>query len=85
MYYRLQFVLLPGYSGILIICYITVPVTTVKITPAGDNKVVYIIEEETHTFNCTTDSSRPAAWIQSYNYYLLYYSTSVKYDNHSSW
>jgi hypothetical protein len=41
-------------------------VTTVTITPAGDNNVVDIIEGETQTFNCTTDSSRPAAWIQWY-------------------
>jgi hypothetical protein len=53
------------YNGIIII-YITVPVTTVTITPAGDNNVVDIIEGETQTFNCTTDSSRPAAWIQWY-------------------
>ena len=55
-----------GYSGIIIIIYIPVPVTTVTITPAGDNNVVDIIEEETQTFTCTTDSSRPAAWIQWY-------------------
>ena len=36
------------------------------ITPAGDNNVVDIIEGETQTFTCTTDSSRPAAWIQWY-------------------
>ena len=36
------------------------------ITPAGDNNVVYIIEGETQTFTCTTDSSRPAAWRQWY-------------------
>jgi hypothetical protein len=41
-------------------------VTTVTITPAGDNNVVDIIEGETHTFTCTTDSSRPAASIQWY-------------------
>jgi hypothetical protein len=41
-------------------------VTTVTITPAGDNNVVDIIEGETHTFTCTTDSSRPAAYIQWY-------------------
>ena len=40
--------------------------TTVTITPAGDNNVVDIIEGETQTFTCTTDSSRPAAWIQWY-------------------
>jgi hypothetical protein len=38
----------------------------VTITPTGDNNVVDIIEGETHTFTCTTDSSRPAAWIQWY-------------------
>ena len=46
--------------------YITVPVTKVTITPAGDNNVVGIVEDETQTLNCTTDSSRPAAWIQWY-------------------
>ena len=59
--------ILTGYNGIIIIIYITVPVTTVTITPADDSNVVYIIEGETQTFTCTTDSSRPAAWIQWYN------------------
>jgi hypothetical protein len=58
--------LLPGYSGILIIIYITVPVTTVAITPAGDNNVVDIIEGEAKICTCTIDFSRPAAWIQWY-------------------
>ena len=40
--------------------------TIVTITPAGVNNVVDIIEGETQTFTCTTDSSRPAAWIQWY-------------------
>ena len=40
--------------------------TTVTITPAGDNNIVDIIDGETQTFNCTTNSSRPAAWIQWY-------------------
>ena len=40
--------------------------TTVIIIPAGDNNVVDIIDAETQTFTCTTDSSRPAAWIQWY-------------------
>ena len=40
--------------------------TTVTITPAGDNNVVDITEGETKTFTCTADSSRPAAWIQWY-------------------
>jgi hypothetical protein len=57
---------LPGYSGIIIIIYITVPVTTVTITSAGDNNVVDIIDGETHIFTCATDSSRPTAWIQWY-------------------
>ena len=35
------------------------------ITP-GDNSVLDIIEGETQTFTCTTDSCRPAAWIQWY-------------------
>ena len=78
-------VLLPVYSCIIIIIYITVPVTTVRITPASDNNVVDIIEGETQSITCTTDSSRPAAWIQWYNYYYLYYSTSDNSDNHSSW
>jgi hypothetical protein len=79
-------VLLPGYSGIVIIIYITVSVTTVTITPAGDNNDVDIIEGETQTFKCTTGSSRPAAWIQWYiYYYYLYYSTSDHSDNHSIW
>jgi hypothetical protein len=47
-------------------CYITVLVTTVTITSAGDNNVVDIVEGETQTFTCTTDSSRPVAWIQWY-------------------
>ena len=59
-------VLLPGYSDILIIICITVRVTTVTISPAGDNNVVDIVEAETQTFICTTNSSRPAAWIQWY-------------------
>jgi hypothetical protein len=51
---------------IIIIIYATVSVTTVTITPAGDNNVVDLTEGETQTFTCTTDSSRPAAWIQWY-------------------
>jgi hypothetical protein len=39
---------------IIIIIYITVPVTTVRIRPAGDNNVVDITEGETQTFTCTT-------------------------------
>ena len=58
--------LLPGYNDIIIIIYITVPVTTVTITPTGDNNVLDIIEGETQTFTCTTDSSRPASRIQWY-------------------
>ena len=51
---------------IIIIIYVTVSVTTVTITPAGDKNVVDLTEGETQTFTCTTDSSRPAAWIQWY-------------------
>ena len=40
--------------------------TTVTITPSGDNNVVYIIAGEKQTFTCTTNYSRPAAWIQWY-------------------
>ena len=43
---------------------IVTKVTTVTITPADDNNVVDIVEGETQTFTCTTDSSRPAALIQ---------------------
>ena len=51
---------------IIIIIFITVPVTTVIITPAGDNNVVDLTEGETQTFTCTSDSIRPAARIQWY-------------------
>ena len=57
---------MPGNNDIIIIIYITVPVSDVTITPAGDNNVVDIVEGETQIFSCTTDSSRPAAWIQWY-------------------
>jgi hypothetical protein len=52
---------------IIIIIYITVPVTTVTITPAGGSNAVDIIEGGTQTFACTTNSSHPAAYIQCYN------------------
>jgi hypothetical protein len=45
--------------------------TTLTITPAGDNNVLDIVEGETQTYTCTTASSRPAAWIEWYNYYYL--------------
>ena len=67
------------------IIYITVLVTAVTQTPAGDNNVVDIIEGQTQTCTCTTDSSRSAAWIQWYNYYYLYYSTGDNSETHSSW
>jgi hypothetical protein len=54
-------VLLAGYSGIIIIIHITVPVTTVKIAPGGDNNVVYILEGEIWTVTCVADYSRAAA------------------------
>jgi hypothetical protein len=41
-------------------------VTTVTITPAGDNNVVDVAEGKTQTFTCTTDFSRPAASMQWY-------------------
>jgi hypothetical protein len=41
-------------------------VTTVTITPAGVKNDVDIIEGQTQIFTCTTDSSRPDAWIQWY-------------------
>ena len=40
--------------------------TTVTITPAGVKNDVDIIEGQTQIFTCTTDSSRPDAWIQWY-------------------
>ena len=49
---------------IISIMYITVPATTVTITPSGDNNVVDIIEGETQIFTCTTDFSHSAAWKQ---------------------
>ena len=64
--------------------YITVLVTTVGITPAGDNNVVDIIEDA-QTCRCTTDSSCPAAWVEWYTYYYLYYSTGDNSDNLISW
>jgi hypothetical protein len=51
---------------LIIIIYITVPVSTVTFTPSGDNNVVDIIERQTQTFTCTTDPIRPAAWILWY-------------------
>jgi hypothetical protein len=76
--------MLPGYSGIVIIVYTTVPVITVAIIPAGGNNVVDIVGE-THTFKCNKECTRPAARIQWYNYYYLYYSTGDNSDNHTSW
>jgi hypothetical protein len=69
----------------IMIIHITVPVTTLTITPTGDNNVVDIIEGETQTFTCTTDSSRPAALIQWYDYDYFYYSTSDNSENHTRW
>ena len=40
--------------------------TTVTLTPAGDNTVVDMMEGDTETFTCTTHSGRPAALIQWY-------------------
>jgi hypothetical protein len=68
----------------IIIIYITVPVTTVTITPTGASSVVDIVMVG-NIFACTLDSSRSAVWIQWYNYYYLYYSTGDNSDNHSSW
>ena len=78
-------VLLAGYSGIFIIIYIPVSVTTVPITPGTDNNVVYILEGEMWTVICDADSSRAASWIQWYNCYYLYFSTGDNSDNHTSW
>jgi hypothetical protein len=78
--------LLSELTIIISIMYITVPVPTVTITPAGDNNVVDIIEGKTQTFTCTTDSSS-STWIHWYIYYYLYYmySTGDNSDNHPSW
>ena len=57
------------YSGIILIIYITVPVTTVTITPVGDNNVKYIIGGDTRIYTCTTYSSRPAALFQPLSNY----------------
>lgn len=46
--------------------YILVPVTSVTLTPAFTNNIIYLLNEETQIFTCTTDSIRPAAWIQWY-------------------
>ena len=51
---------------LIIIIYITVPVTTVTFTPSGDNNVVDIIEGQTQTCTCTTNPIRPAVWILWY-------------------
>jgi hypothetical protein len=38
----------------------------VTFTTDDDNNVIDIVEGENQTFNCTTDFSRPASWIQWY-------------------
>jgi hypothetical protein len=78
-------VLLPGYSGIHIIIYISAPLTTVIITLGGDNNVVGIVEGNIWTVTCAADSSHPDGWIQWYSYYYLYYSTGDNSDNHTRW
>lgn len=40
--------------------------TDVSIIPAPDSRVIDIIEGDTQNFTCTTDSSRPDAWIHWY-------------------
>ena len=50
---------------IIIIIYITVPLT-VTIIPAGDANVVDLTEGETETFTCITCASRPASWMHWY-------------------
>ena len=72
-----------NYSGIII--YISVPVTTVTIPPAGDKNVVYIVEGEIWTVTCAADSSRAAACIQWYKCYYLYFNSGDNSDNHSRW
>ena len=78
-------VLLPVYSGINAIIYISIPVITVTITAGGDNNVVDIVEGEIWTVTCAVDSNRAAAWIQWYNYCYLYFSTGDNSDNHTRW
>ena len=46
-----------------------------------DNNAVDSIEGEKHTFTYITDSSRPTAWIQWYNY--LHFNTGDNSDNHT--
>ncbi|CAC5421800.1 unnamed protein product [Mytilus coruscus] len=45
---------------------VNVPVTSLTITPAVTNDIINVAEGQTQTFTCTTDSCRPAAWIQWY-------------------
>ena len=42
------------WNIIILIIYLTVPVITETITPAGDNTVAVNTEGETQTFTCTT-------------------------------
>ena len=60
-----------GYNDIIIIIYITVPVTGVRIAPSSDNNVADIIGEE-QTLAYTTGNSCAVVWIKCYNYYYLY-------------
>jgi hypothetical protein len=60
-----------GYNDIIIIIYITVLVTGVRIAPSSDNNVADIIGEE-QTLTYITGNSCAVVWITCYNYYYLY-------------
>ena len=78
-YLQTQVFLLLGYNVIMIIIYITEPVTIIL---SGDNNVVDTIGER-QIYTCTINSSCRPAWIQWYIYYYFYYSTSDNSVNHS--
>ena len=71
--------LLFGYNAMMIIIYITEPVTIIL---SGDNNVVDTIGE-IQIYTCTINSSCRPACIQWYIYYYFYYSTGVNSVNHS--
>ena len=62
---------------LIIIIYITVPVTTVTFTQSGDNNLADIIERQRQAFTCTTYPIRPAAWI-------LWYIGGQNVTNHAT-
>ncbi|VDI34182.1 Hypothetical predicted protein, partial [Mytilus galloprovincialis] len=46
--------------------HIIVPTTKLTIRPTGYNYTIEVVKEQSKIFTCTTDSSRPAAFIQWY-------------------